>query len=184
MGEGGTSGWIDNVNANNGTLDISNVTTLSPSIKALDGTSNTILGQKTLTLSNANSTFGNNYAEVMSGTGGLIIAAGTQILSGQNTYTGATSIGSGVHLTLGDGGTSGFIGNTASIANDGELTINHSDKVTLHGAISEAGRLNHRSAAARPSSQAIIVTRAARELPPAFCRLMVISPARSLAVRA
>ncbi|UYH50876.1 autotransporter domain-containing protein [Candidatus Kirkpatrickella diaphorinae] len=280
---------------NNGTLDISNISTSSPSLKALDGTGNTILGQKTLTLTNANSTFGNNYAGIMSGTGGLIIAAGTQTLSGQNTYTGttevaqkvnltlsgrvagalnntgttdvkggavggatdntgtltaengtfqaitnsgtakpsnsqtgditntgtltldgttssgnvtlqsgsftvtasnasanainengngtlngtltlrnatgtysgvfsgtgglaiaggtqlltgnstysgATSIGSGAHLTLGDGGTSGFIGNTTGIANDGELTINHSDKVTLHGAISGAGRLN------------------------------------------
>jgi outer membrane autotransporter protein len=50
------------------------------------------LGSKTLTLSNASTT----YNGVISGIGGgLTLAAGTQTLAGTNTYTGATTINGG-----------------------------------------------------------------------------------------
>ncbi|WP_198024371.1 autotransporter-associated beta strand repeat-containing protein, partial [Asaia astilbis] len=47
---------------NNGTFDVSNTTSSTSSIQALDGAGSTVLGDKTLVLTNANSTFGNNYS--------------------------------------------------------------------------------------------------------------------------
>lgn len=54
--------------------------------------------------------------------------AGTQILTGSNSYTGATTISGGV-LQVGNGGASGNLGSGA-IANNGTLIFNRSDNIS------------------------------------------------------
>ena len=72
----------------NGGFDISGVSGAGTSIKDLSGAGSVALGAKTLTLTNASG----NFAGVIGGAGGFTLAAGKQILSGVNTYTGATSV--------------------------------------------------------------------------------------------
>ena len=66
--------------------------------------------------------------------------AGTVILSGTNTYTGATAINGGT-LQIGNGGTTGSIAGTSGVANNGTLAYNRSDALTVGYAISGAGTL-------------------------------------------
>src|SRR6516162_8554821 len=58
---------------------------------------------------------------------------GTMILSGDNSYTGGTTISAGT-LQLGDGGTSGSI--VGNVANNGIFAVNRSDVFTFRGLIS------------------------------------------------
>ncbi|RXZ44441.1 hypothetical protein EBB06_04870 [Crenobacter cavernae] len=115
--------------ANNGSFDIAN-TTSGATIKTLSGNGEVVLGGKTLTLSNANSTFvageGNDvavsggFAGAIHGSGGVIVAGGTEILSGDNDYTGATTIDNGATLALsGDGS----IAASSGVANNGSFDI-------------------------------------------------------------
>lgn len=64
------------------------------------------------------------------------ISAGTLILSGANTNTGATTVAAGT-LQLGNGGTSGTV--AGPIANAGAVVFNRSDDWTLPGPISGTG---------------------------------------------
>ena len=66
------------------TFDISGLTGAGTSIQNLAGSGTVALGARTLTMTNAADTF----AGIVSGTGGLVIAAGTQTLTG-NTYSPA-----------------------------------------------------------------------------------------------
>ncbi len=79
---------------NAGTFDISG-TTAGASIKTLTGNGSTVLGARTLTVTDAAGT----YSGAMSGTGGFTLTSGAQIFSGANTYTGATTVNGGT-LTL------------------------------------------------------------------------------------
>ncbi len=100
---GGSIANSSGVNVANaaGTFDISG-TTSGASITTLSGVagSSVTLGAKTLTLSNASTTYGG----VISGTNGaLTLSAGTQTLTGINTYTGATTINGGTLALTGGG---------------------------------------------------------------------------------
>ena len=64
---------------------------------------------------------------------------GTLILTGNNSYAGGTVISSGV-LQIGDGGTSGSI--VGDIVDNGTLTFNRADNVTIAGAITGTGSVN------------------------------------------
>ncbi|WP_237442328.1 autotransporter-associated beta strand repeat-containing protein [Saccharibacter sp. EH60] len=78
---------------------------------------------------------------VVSGKGALNQnGSGTTTLTGNNSYSGPTAINKGT-LQLGNGGTSGSIASQA-ITDNGTLTLNRSDDVTLGGAISGTGVLN------------------------------------------
>ena len=81
--------------------------------------------------------------QVISGTGSLTkLAAGTAILTGDNTYTGTTSISAGI-LQIGNGSTTGTLG-TGNVAVSGAATrlqINRSDTITLGQTISGTGIL-------------------------------------------
>jgi autotransporter-associated beta strand protein len=107
-------------------FDISG-TTAGATIATLAGVAGATvdLGSKTLTLSNASTTF----AGQITGTGGLTVAGGAETLTGANSYTGGTTvtggtlvighagaIGSGA-LTLAEATTLGFTGGNTTIAN-------------------------------------------------------------------
>ena len=86
---------------------------------------------------NRNNTY--NVGNAINGTGTVTKSgSGTAIFTGANSYAGLTTITAGT-LQLGDGGTSGTLGSGA-IANNGTLTVNRSDAVTLNG-MSGTGRL-------------------------------------------
>jgi autotransporter-associated beta strand protein len=79
-------------------------------------------------------------ANEISGTG-LLIQGGPGIttLTGNNTYTGTTTINAGT-LQIGDGGTSGTLG-TGAVVNNATLSFNRSDALTVTNAISGTGQL-------------------------------------------
>ncbi|MCL2715384.1 MAG: autotransporter outer membrane beta-barrel domain-containing protein [Alphaproteobacteria bacterium] len=64
---------------------------------------------------------------------------GTLILTGENSYSGGTTITAGT-LQLGDGGTTGSI--PGNVVNNGVLAFNRSDSFTFGGEISGTGGVN------------------------------------------
>ena len=103
----GSIGTSAQLNLVSGAFDISK-TTNGASIVTLNGDANSEvnLGSKTLTITNGSTTFAGLIQDngLGGGTGGsLLIAGGTQTLSGVNTYTGATTIQGGT-LALSGGG--------------------------------------------------------------------------------
>src|SRR5271165_6292706 len=79
------------------------------------------------------------FSGVISGTGSLVqLGSGTLVLTGNNTYTGGTTISAGT-LQIGNGGTTGSI--TGNVTDNGTLAFDRSDAVTFAGAISGTGSL-------------------------------------------
>jgi len=114
-------------------FDIS-ATTAGATIPSLSGVAGSavVLGNQTLTLSNASGTFGG----VMSGTGGLTLNAGTETLTGTNTYTGATTVNGGTLLVHGSiASSSGATANSgATVGGLGTLS-----STTINGGILSPG---------------------------------------------
>ena len=86
---------------------------------------------------------GNNQSTTFSGQivgGGSIVKAGsgTLILTGDNTYSGGTTINTGT-LQIGNGGATGSV--PGNIVNNAALAFNRSDDVTYGGVISGTGSL-------------------------------------------
>jgi len=105
IGNGGTTGSLSTSSAitNNGTLVFNRTDTL---------------------------TQGTNFNSVISGSGSLIQAgSGNLVLTGANTYTGATTISAGT-LQIGAGSTSGNISASSAITNNGTLAFNRSNTIT------------------------------------------------------
>jgi fibronectin-binding autotransporter adhesin len=76
------------------------------------GTSSQVVNNGTLTINRTGTV---TVSQAISGTGNLTkLATGTAILTGDNTYTGTTSISAGI-LQIGDGGTAGTLG-TGNVA--------------------------------------------------------------------
>ncbi len=86
----------------------------------------------------------NTYAGVISGSGSLQKSgAGVLSVTGDNLYTGTTTITTGT-LSIGDGGTSGsIVGNSA---NSAILRFNRSDNLAYNGVISGTGSLQKQGA--------------------------------------
>jgi autotransporter-associated beta strand protein len=77
----------------NGTLDIS--ATSGTTITSLSGSGAVQLGSQTLTIANASGTFSGVIESAGGSSAGVIIAGGTQTLSGTSSYTGTTTISGG-----------------------------------------------------------------------------------------
>jgi outer membrane autotransporter protein len=103
---------------NDGIFDIAGLTTGGSAIKSLSGSTSGLvnLGSNTLTLTNANGVF----SGAIQGGGGLVLAAGTQLLTGVNTYTGPTDINAGI-LSV-----DGSLVSTVNVNNGGTLVGNGS----------------------------------------------------------
>ena len=116
----------------NGMFDISN-TTGGASIVSLVGNGNVNLGAQSLSLTNASG----NFSGVISGSGGLNVAGPIESLTGDNTYTGVTTIANGTDLVIGNQGTTGSI--VGDVIDNGYLLFDRSDAVTYAGAVSGTG---------------------------------------------
>jgi autotransporter-associated beta strand protein len=88
---------------------------------------------------------GNTLAAVIGDNGGatalLKNGAGSWILTGNNTYSGVTTINNG-QLQIGTGGASGSPG-SGSIVNSGSIVVNRTGTLTVNGAISGGGTLTN-----------------------------------------
>jgi autotransporter-associated beta strand protein len=83
----------------------------------------------------------NNFANIISGTGGLVQAgAGTLVLTANNSYLGATTISAGT-LQIDPGGALG----TGSVTNNGALVFNTTGTSTIGSVISGSGSLTVRN---------------------------------------
>ncbi|QQE12607.1 autotransporter-associated beta strand repeat-containing protein [Planctomycetota bacterium] len=111
IGDGGTTGSIQGDIVNSGTLAFNRSDDLTYADVISDGTSSGALAKT---------------------------GAGTLVLSGDNTYTGGTTISAGT-LQIGDGGTTGSI--QGDIVNNGTLAFNRSDDITYADVISGTGSL-------------------------------------------
>ena len=78
---------------------------------------------------------------ILAGTSGLTKAGtGDLILTGSETYSGATNISNGT-LQVGSGGTTGSIGSTSSVSDSGVLAFDRSDNISFALAVSGNGSL-------------------------------------------
>ncbi len=99
------NGTFDIAQASGATTSTSSAisTGVTVSIQALTGDGAVSLGNNDLTIENASPTgspAGTSFAGALSGKGGLTLGAGTQTLTGVNSYTGVTTIDAGATLAL------------------------------------------------------------------------------------
>jgi autotransporter-associated beta strand protein len=127
-------GRIAGAIVNDGIFDISATTGAEVVVGGLAGSGAVTLGTRTLGVNAAGGLFSGN----VSGTGGLRLAGGTQILTGTAGHSGGTTITAGT-LQLGDGGTSGSL--LGDVVNHGTLAFNRADAVTFGEVISGSGAL-------------------------------------------
>ena len=82
---------------------------------------------KTLIVNNPQTEF----SGVLGGASGRNVGGtGILVLSGTNTYSGATTISSGANLQLGNGGASGSLSTSSVITDNGTLIFNRSDTIS------------------------------------------------------
>jgi len=128
---GGTAGALT---LNGGTLRVTGraLTTLSRDV---------VLGSQGGGFDIANSNLEFAVSQALSGTGGLTKqGAGTLVLTGENTYTGGTTIAAGSVLVGTLGRTGSIVGD---VVNNGTLGFARVDDVTFAGNISGTGQVAH-----------------------------------------
>ena len=78
------------------------------------------------------------FGGIISGTGDLTqVGPGMLTLTGNNTFTGITTVATGTELQIGNGGTTGSV--ISNIVNNGNVTFNRSNTETYRGVISGGG---------------------------------------------
>ena len=127
----------------NGRLQFSNYTLPGTTIGSLSGAGTVNLTDISNAQTKSLTIGGNNQSTTFSGQivgGGSIVKAGsgTLVLTGDNTYSGGTTINTGT-LQIGNGGTTGSV--AGNIVNNAALAFNRSDDVTYGGVISGTGSL-------------------------------------------
>jgi autotransporter-associated beta strand protein len=82
------------------------------------------------------------FAGVITGNSVAKVGTGAWILTGNNTYTGSTTINGGA-IQIGDGGTSGTLNlnNAYNVTNNAALIFNRYDNIVFAGVISGSGSL-------------------------------------------
>lgn len=115
----------------NGRLDTSEAN--NSVIKNLSGSGQVFIGDKALTITNANSVF----SGVFEGTGPVNIASGTQILTGNTTSAVAFTTTAGATLQVGNGGVIGSV--AGNVTNYGAVVFNRTDNAVYAGVISGPG---------------------------------------------
>ena len=130
---------IGTVNMTAGSLTLNATRTLTVQ-SAYNLTDASILGSGALSLGAGSllTAAGNSavvIAPVISGSGAALITGSNVTFTGANTFTGATTIDPGGQLSLGNGGTTGQLG-TGAVTNNGGLSFNRSDALTVANAIS------------------------------------------------
>jgi autotransporter-associated beta strand protein len=128
--------------AANGSLNLANAGG-NVSLGGISGSGAIALGSNSLSLTAAAS---GNFSGVISGSGGLSVEDGTQILSGVNTYTGNTAIDAGASLIIAGSGSLGGGNYAAGITNNGVFQYTSSANQTLSGVISGSGTLDKEGA--------------------------------------
>ena len=133
-----SNGYTGGTTITSGTLQIGNGGTTG----SINGN---VVNNATLAFNRSNASI---FSGVISGTGGLAISSsGAVTLTGNNTYTGVTTVrqtgtAGSVALQIGNGGTTGSIaGNvviTATTGADYSLVFNRSDDLTYSGTITAA----------------------------------------------
>ena len=125
---------------NNGFFAISGLSSAGTTVGSIGGSGEISLGEKNLTFGSLNTN--TEISGVIFGDGGSLtkVGTGTTILSGDNEYTGLTTITQGV-LQLGNGGATGSV--AGDIVNNSVLAINRSNAFDYAGVISGTGALNH-----------------------------------------
>jgi autotransporter-associated beta strand protein len=120
-----------------GTLDATRAADTTLTFVSLAGSGSVMLGGNALVLNTVSGT-STTFSGVISGTAGLTVSgAGTEALSGANTYTGGTAIGSGATLQIGNGSSFGSI--TGNVSDSGTLKFYRMDSSKLDGVISGTG---------------------------------------------
>jgi outer membrane autotransporter protein len=123
-----------------GQFNISELTSAGTTAGSIEGSGTFILGSKNLTAGSLNTSTevsGTIEDGLGFGVGGSLtkVGTGTLTLSGDNAYTGGTTISAGA-IQIGNGGTSGSIGD---VVDNALLIFNRSDAWTYGGLISGTG---------------------------------------------
>lgn len=117
---------------NAGSFELNNFDLVMSSLSGTGG--QILLGSAQLSLEQD---VASTYAGAISGTGSVsMIGNGEFVLTGENTYSGGTTITSGL-LQIGDGGTSGSI--VGDVINNSVLAFNRIDTLLFEGEISGTG---------------------------------------------
>jgi len=113
-----------------GILDVTAADASDVSLKSIEASEGSILraGDKHVDITDAR---GDVFAGIIEGDGASVeLSAGSMRLTGENTYTGGTSVDTGAVLTVGDGGEKGSIAGAVQV--DGTLIYDRSDRYTVN----------------------------------------------------
>ena len=133
---GANPGTFDDIAGNNGKL-------AGDTASIVNNGSLTFSRLDAHTVANAISGSGNLRVGMVNTLGGSSTSTQTVRLTGNNTYAGTTTVNNGT-LQVGTGGTTGSLGG-GNVINNGSLTFNRSNSLTVANTISGTGSLTHAS---------------------------------------